>query len=332
MTNLTKTEQQAYEQYVHTPTQAQQALYQLAQEIYGTTGISTGSAVLDHYMIPTRQNWVRLWVGASGHGKSTMLRAIAMNAAKKLQKEGAKDLYVAHITYEEAVDAQEIYYEKGDFTAEDFWRGKVEPSKVLQAGMNRAALPIYWLGESMMKSSVDSVPMTIDLCMAGLRAIWKIEGKLPAVIMLDYVQEIHVEGQGKRTELVFQAMQKVVSMGIRTKCAIELAVQANQVSLDRNPPIPTARDIEYSHKIFQKATNAVATWRPWMTHKDNQDAMENGIPLKGPDGENHMYPLSPNLTVCRPLKHRPGLLRMSVPIEIHPSTLEITDLMTIPRR
>jgi hypothetical protein len=245
-----------------------------------------------------------------------------------LKMEGKDDkLYVAHITYEEAVDAQEIYYQQGrSYTNEQFWRGEVDPAEVMKSGLTRPELPIYWLGESMVRSDPDSPPMTIDLCLAGLRAIWKVEGKLPSCIVLDYVQEVEVDliPGTKRTERVIEAMRQVIRMGTLTGCAIELGAQARRSSLSNNPPLPNADDIEWAHYIYQKATNVVGLWRPWTTHSKDMNALAHGIPV------NHKnFPLSPMLTVASPLKHRPGLLPMAVPMEVDPSTLTIKDFPDI---
>ena len=125
---LTKDEELAYGQFVHNPTQAYQAYYELAKKLHGTRGVSSGSRNLDFYMIPTRGPWVRTWLAAPAQGKSTVLRVIAFNEANRLVMENATDkFYVAHISYEEAVDAQEIYYQRDrHYSNEDFWRGKVD--------------------------------------------------------------------------------------------------------------------------------------------------------------------------------------------------------------
>lgn len=315
-------EERAYANYVHTPTESNNALLAMAKKMHGSRGVSSGSRVLDRVMIPTRGPWVRIWVAAPGNGKSTQLRTIAMTEARRLVEDGLSDkFYVAHITYEEAVDAQEIHYQmKKEYTNEQFWRGEVEPSRIIKGGLTRPDLPIYFLGESMMKSNINSPPMTIDMVMSGMRAVYKIEGKLPSVIVLDYAQEIVVTEGGSRTEKIIEAMRQVMRMGTLTGCAIEMGVQAKQVVLDKNPPIPDQGDIEWAFFLYQKATNAVALWRPWVTHREDARASENGIVVSS-----QHYALSPNLVVARPLKHRPGLLRETIPFLLDPGTLEVKD-------
>lgn len=321
---LTDDEQTAYHQYVHTPSQSYNEVVTLSKKLHGTTGVSSGSKQVDFYMIPTRGPWVRAWLAAQAQGKSTWLRMIAITEARRLVKNKLDDkLYVAHITYEESTDAQEIYYlQDRKWTNEDFWRGKVDPAAVIKAGLKRPELPIYWLGESMARSNIETPPMTIDLCIAGMRAIWKIEKKLPSCIILDYVQEVEVKmirGQ-TRTERIISAMRDIVRMGGTTGCAIELGVQARRSSLKNNPPLPEPDDAEWAHHIMQKATNACGIWRPWTTHSDDQSVLRNGVMVNGKS-----FPLDPNLTVVRSLKHRPGQKGPTIPLILKPDTLEVID-------
>lgn len=326
--DLSPEERLAYGQFVHNPTQAYQSHVELSKKLFGTKGVSSGSTNLDQVMIPTRGPWVRVWVAAQAQGKSTMLRVIAYNAAKKLVRENLTDrFYIAHISYEEAIDAQEIYYQMDrQHTNEEFWRGQVDPDKVVAGGLSRAELPIYWLGESMSRSEIDSPPMTIDLCLAGMRAIYKTEGLLPACIVLDYVQEVEVGPYmgAQRTEKVIHAMKQIMRMGTLTGCAVELGAQARRTSLANNPPLPGSDDLEWAHYVSQKATNMVGLWRPWTTHKNDEDARNYGISIDGVS-----YNLSPMLTVARPLKHRPGLLSQSIPMKVNPDTLEVEDFQGV---
>jgi hypothetical protein len=323
---LDEDEQLAYDQFVHNPTQSYKAFYELGKKLHGTKGISTGSKNLDQIMVPTRGPWVRTWVAAQAQGKSTFLRIIAFNEASRLELNGLTDkFYVAHISYEEAVDAQEIYYQRNrHYTNEDFWRGTVRPEDIIKGGLQRAELPIYWLGESMSRSDPDSPPMTIDLCLAGIRAIYKVEKKLPSCIILDYVQEIEVDpySSGTRTERVIEGMKQVIRMGTLTGCAIELGAQARRSSLKNNPPLPDQDDLEWAHYVSQKSTNMVGLWRPWTTHNHNENALKYGVPVL--EGKSN-YPLSAMLTVAKPLKHRPGKLGQLVPMEVNPDTLTIKD-------
>lgn len=328
----------AYKNFVHKPAESYRVLVELAKQLYGSRGVSSGSKNLDKVCFPTVKSWVRVWLAAQGQGKTTMLRAIALQEAQKLKELEAlpdghpgqipKDrFYVAHMTWETAVDAQEPYYHiNRTYTMKDFWHGKVDPARVIQGGLDRAELPIYWLGESMDRTDPDSPRMTVDLCIAGMRALWREDGKLPSCLILDYVQEVEVAGNPnmQRTERVIEAMRQIIHLGIETGCAIELGAQARRSSLSNNPPLPQADDVEWAHYVIQKATNVVALWRPWTTHGKDQNALRNGIPLNGVT-----FPLSPELVICSPLKHRPGVLGYAVPIKLFPDTLKIEDFPSV---
>jgi len=326
MTKLTKDQEAAYHNYVHTPTESNTAFIELGKQISGTKGISLGSSNLDFVIIPTRPGWYRYHLARPGEGKTTMLNAIALNEANRLENEGLTDrYYVARITWEEAADSQELHFQRNrTYTNAEFWRGEVPVDKMIASSMDRPNLQVYTLGDSMLKTTMDSMRMTVKVVIDGLMAIWYIENKKPSLITLDYAQEIEVEGShNKRTEDVIQAIQDVMYLGIKFKCPLEIGVQAAQRSLDNKPwPIPSQRDIEWAFYIHQKATTGIAYWRPWVTHKDDQKIKNKGNMIGIGDKE---YRFSPNLMVASTTKHRPGLIPKAIPFLLYPDTLTIED-------
>lgn len=326
MTRLTKEQEDAYHNYVLTPSESNAAFIELGTQISGTKGVSLGSPNLDHVIIPTRPGWYRYHLARPGEGKTTMLNFIALNEADRLVREGLTDqYYVARITWEEAADSQELHFQRDrTYSNDDFWRGHVKLTELIAGGINRPNLPIYTMGDSMLKTKIHSLRMTIDVVINGLMSIWYIEKKKPSLITLDYAQEIEVkENKGKRTEEVIQAIKDVMFLGIKFKCPMEIGVQAGQRSLDNRPwPIPSQRDIEWAFYIHQKATTGIAYWRPWVTHKDNVKIKSNGNKIKFSEKE---YVFAPNLMVASTVKHRPGLIPLMIPFKLFPDTLRIED-------
>lgn len=327
---LNETEETALESFVHTPIEANAAFVELANTIHNTTGISTGSPILDQFIFPTRPTWVRTWKARPGEGKTTMLTILAATEARRLLKEKIKNRYVAYISYETAVDTQEIHFQERSYDKEKFWRGEVPMDAVIRGGVRRSDLPIYIFGESMMKSGIGSPPMTINMVVAGIYGLYKTQGILPSLLILDYAQEIQVERHHqKRTQDIIEAIGDVIRMGTLVKCPIELGSQAKQTSVDKNPPIPALEDSEYSYYISQKSAIDVGMWRCWVTHKDNPAAQQNGIKVTGWEGT---FPLSPNLTVFRANKNRYGMLKMAVPALVDVEKLRIQDIESVSRQ
>ncbi len=323
----------AYANFVHSPAEAYRVSVELAKVLYGSRGVSSGSKNLDEVCFPTIPSWVRVWLGAQGQGKTTVLRIIANLEADKLLELEAQDkipkgkFYVAHMSWETAVDAQEPYYHSNrKYTMEDFWKGKVDPALVIQGGLERSKKPIYWLGESMDRTTPDSRAMTVDLCIAGMRALWREDGKVPSCIVMDYVQEVEVAGNPNRprTERVIEAMRQIIHLGTEVGCAIELGAQARRVSLQNNPPLPNADDVEWAHYVIQKATNVNGIWRPWTTHAGDKNARQYGI-----ECNSEFFDLTPELVLVRPLKHRPGRLGYTVPMQVYPDLLKIIDFKSV---
>ena len=329
--DLTPQEETALTSYVHTPLESQAAFVALGKKIYGTTGISAGSPMLDQFIFLNRPGWVRTWLGRPGEGKSTIMRILAMTEARRLIAENLTDkYYVAFVSYEESIDSQEIHFRDKIYTTEDFWRGKVSPEQVIRSSVNRPNLPIYWFGESMMKSSINSPAMTISMCIAGITGVYKNEGKKPSLIVIDYAQEVEVEHKGrKRTDDVIAGMRDILKLAEHIGCPVELGSQAKQSSRERKPPIPDLDDTEYSYFLAQKSQNVVGIWRCWSTEKDNASAQTNGIKLSG---WREPFDLKPNLTVLQPNKSRYSMLKMAVPVLVNVEEMRIEDLESAKRQ
>lgn len=323
---LSDTEEVALSTYVHSPQDSQTAFVKLAETIYGTSGISAGSTLLDTFIYPNRPGWVRTWIARPGELKSTMLRIIAKTEAERIIRDGEQDSkYVAFVTYEEAVDTQELHFQKKDYTNDDFWRGLVSPERASKSSMSRLDLPIWWFGDSMLKSTLAPPPMTLNMVMAGIMGVEKAYGLLPSLLLLDYIQEAQVEredGMDRKAKII-QGMGDLIRLGEIVGAPIELGSQAKQTSADKSPPIPGPRDGEYSYYPEQKSTGVNGIWRVWNTDRDNLEYQREGVKLAG---WRTRFDLEPHLTVFRPAKARHTMLKMPVPALVDPTTLTITDL------
>ena len=59
----------AYENFVHSPTESYRVAVELAKELYGSRGVSSGSANLDKVCFPTIKSWVRVWLAAQARAR-----------------------------------------------------------------------------------------------------------------------------------------------------------------------------------------------------------------------------------------------------------------------
>lgn len=320
---LDDTEKVAMERFVHTPKEAGVALYRLAEQLYGTEGISSGSPLMDYFIPPNRPGWTRIWKARPGELKTTMLRIVAKEESKRIKRERELDKCVIIVTYEEAVDAQELLFT--GVNTDRFWKGLVDPVDVEAATLKRNELPIYWIGESMMKSSPDQSPMSVNMVMAGINAIRKSYGLTPTVVLWDYIQETQVDRASKdRKQKIIDAMGDVIRMCKLLGISIDMGSQAKQKSIDNLPwPIPIQGDSEYSFYPEQKAQNVIGIWRVWNTHRSNPAAQAHGIKLQGWDTE---FDLEPNLTVFRSSKTRYAMQRKELGVLIDPVTMTVKEI------
>lgn len=319
---LTKRQADAIKYFVHTPEQGIAKLHQLAQKIREGGGVTIGSPLLDRNIVSTIPGFVRTWVASPGNGKSTILRAIAKHNALNLVNTGQDDKkYVAIITYEEPIEVQELYLMTRQFSNTDFWRGKIEPNKIVEGFSDRVTLPIYTIGESI-GLELNTPRMTIDVVMDAIEGIKAESGLEPAVILIDYAQEIQVNDEDdNRTKNIIQGMRDVLGMAVRLGCPVEIAVQASREALQNKPyPIPQAHQMEWANFLFQKPGVVVSTWRVATSHQN-----ETTIPYYDFQNQEHQIPNHPHLTIFKVLKHRPGAIAKGMPVRLNPDTLQFSD-------
>jgi len=320
---LDDTEEIALEKFVHTPYQSGQALIKLAEQLYGTEGISLGTPLLDYFIPPTRPHWTRVMIARPGELKSTWLRIMAKIEAQKNNDNGWNDKCVVIVTYEAGIDTQELYFT--DLDKEKFWKGMLEPETVQVSVNRRQELKIFWIGESSLKTSVTDARMSPNMVMAGISAIKKAYGMAPSLVLWDYIQETQVDRASlDRKQKIIDAMGDVIRMCDLLAIPFEVASQAKQTSLERLPwPIPEKGDSEYSFYPEQKGSTAVGSWRVWETHRDNENVQRNGIKLQG---WKEPFEMHPNLTILRSSKARYGKQRMAVPALVDPVAMTVSDL------
>lgn len=333
MSNLNKidlddTEEIALEKYVHTPAETQLALYELAKLLYGSPGISAGSPLMDLFIPPNRPQWVRIWIARPGELKSTMLRIIAKEEALRLQREGIKDKCVVIVTYEEAADAQSLLFHPA-LDPEKFWDGMIEPAKVKAATLRPNTLPIYIIGESMLKDTPSDAPMTVNMVMAGINGIKKAYGQTPSLVVWDYIQETTVKGdKGNRTPNIIEAMGDVIRMCGILGIPFDAGSQASQASLE-NLPLPIPKKFQGSYSIYpeQKAHIVIGMWKVWETHRDDINIQTNGLKLGKPWKAS--FELHPFLTVFRSSKARHSKQLYPYACHIDPVNLAVKDLKQV---
>jgi hypothetical protein len=323
----------------HTPADAQTALIHFAEKLYGTTGVSSGSKNLDAIMVPTRPPWIRTWLAASGHGKSTQLRVIAKTEARRLVDADIGDRYAAILTYEEAIDSQELHMVSGNFTKMDVWYGRVPPQLVAEAAADRVLLPIYMIGKSMYKAELTGRKNvyhqpTIHDAIDVMMHLWTKDQIRPSVICIDYIQKVHINKRGlsldAKTLRIAEGLSDISQMALEMECAIEMGSQARKEVLTRRDPIPTEIDNEWSNAIFQESTEMVALYRPWAHNEARKKAIKDGrgFDLLRDDGTKSNVPFTPDLVIARPLKNRPSAMPNTIAYRIRPDSLEVVDFPT----
>lgn len=318
----------AFEHYVQSPAQAQADFERFTREIRNTDGITTGSRALDRVVPAVRGGQVLMVIMPTGHGKTQFLNSIAKREAIRLEKLGTTNRYSAVLTYETAPEHVSTFLQRDKtYTLDDMWDGKVSEADIIAGGLNRASLPLYIIGESMMRSNLDSPEMTITKAQDALRGIWYDSGKTktPSLLCIDYIQEVITsERTGKEVERMLQAIKEIVRLGQVGNFAIVLASQARQEVMDRKSknPMPGLRDSAWSARPPQKATTVLGGFRPFNIWGD--DPTKNQVALEDPHTIERSLAIHPDMLLFKLLKvrHRKNRNPMAIPTRLNGETLE----------
>lgn len=253
--------------YIHPPQRASNGYVKLATELTEGRGVKFGFNI-DDAIIPARPGKVFDVIARPGHGKTSLMLAMATNEAKEIARRGESDeTYVGYVTWETPVEELDAFLQDmPGYTVTDLAWGRVPVSEIRKNSIKRVNLPIWLFGMSLYGSSFRSKPFTIETLYDSIEHIYKKYGKKPSALFLDYIQRIPVPNERERYMQVTAATHMVRKLSVEAKTPIFLGVQANQRIDDRGSPIPTMRDAEWSAAITQDADTVVGLWRPIRTH------------------------------------------------------------------
>lgn len=321
---LTDTEKDALRQFVYQPQRAS-ANYVQAAKAMRDNGIKMG-CVLDKYIIPARPGKVTAVLGRPGMGKTSYMAAIGKAQAKEIVRLGLQDKeYVAFVTWETPVEELEAFFQELDgYNVSDLAWGRVPDDALIEASIKRPELPIWTIGNSITETSIESDPMIVEKVYRAIVAIYKEYGLKPRVILADYIQKIPIERAADKIDKVSRAVAMIRRLSVALSTPVFLGCQARQVVDDRDRPIPTMRDAEWSSTILQDADCAISVWRPIRTFLPSERPT-----IEVPHRSGNHYTNDDNLMVVRLLKQRWESGSGEWAINMDMSTLEISDRVLV---
>lgn len=323
--SLTSADKNVLEQFVYPPQRATANYVKAAKEMK-TNGVKFG-CVLDNHIIPARPGKVFAILGRPGMGKTSFMAAVAKQEAKNIVKQGRQNKeYIAFITWETPVEELEAFFQDTEtFNVTDLAWGKVPDEEIIRASISRPGIPIWTIGSSINDTNISSEPMIVESVYQAIIAIYKEYGMTPRAIFCDYIQKIPIKKSADRSEKVARAVAMIRRLTVTLGTPAFVGCQARQVVDDRDRPIPTMRDAEWSATILQDADAAISIWRPSRTFGvDERPTIE--VPYKS----GQYYANNDRLLVVKLLKQRWESGSGEWALSMDMSTLKIDDLVQVP--
>jgi replicative DNA helicase len=190
----------------------------------------TGIEDIDKVMNPMRSGYLVPILGSTNNYKSAFMSIICSNAVSQLQNENE---IIVIANWEDSVEDKGIWDLAGmtriDTTAMD--RGELSDSewkRLLDASIDRAELPIYYIGHSdqdMRRRPRLTLPQVWNI----LDHVYDYHGKRARLIALDYLQRIRPHGQRRDWRVaMMENVDMAKDMAIAFSCPVILGTQAGR--------------------------------------------------------------------------------------------------------
>lgn len=214
-------------QWIHTPAESSQRYVEYAQQIKDSPGLDYG-CVMDNDVVPLHAGEIECVIARPGHGKTAWMSYRARRAAQQIVQRGEADKKVVlYFTWETPIEQLEANIQSGNsYTVSDVAWGKVDMDSLKADSMNRVDLPIWIGGKSILDRNSRGPRMNIDQVFENIRSLKEDFGVEPALICLDYLQIIPVEGKHDRASEVAEATYQAKELLIDVGCPGILGIQA----------------------------------------------------------------------------------------------------------
>jgi len=233
---------------------------------------------LRDYVRPILPGEVALVCGLSRNGKSFLIKKFLYEETMKLMARGVSNKCTVLVTWEESVEMVAAS-----------WLAKasgISSTKMLFGGIGRkeyatlegtvaikvAQYPIYIIGSSI-KRTKDGRRKKPNMTMQGvdeaLNWIMNIQGKDPVFIAGDYAQRVPMTGRTELTNHMRSVFQWYSDVAFWAGCPTMWGTQAKQNVGDRQIPMPTLYDSEWSAYAGQSCDHYYGVMMPKNSHNVN---------------------------------------------------------------
>lgn len=275
--------------------------------------LKTGITNLDGYLHGLMPGEMMVVLGNTGQYKTGFMQFMARHVVTQLKMWPTTDKkpVVVYCSWENLVE-QLGYYDMMSMSglqAESAWYGSLSDDDLITFNAARKAREVMdlWLVGRSLTRRTETVQMTIENVERALVATTQKYSVFPAIIFLDYLQEIPGPGSDMR-ERTMNNVGRAKEMGLRLGCPIVMAAQAGRAVLERDWKMPQLHDCMESARIEQAADKVIGLWYPCKTEPKKATIEKLGY-----------LPVNDSVLLAAILKNRFGRTLSEVVLEVDPA-------------
>ncbi len=293
---------------LYSPTQLQANVQREAEKLYDRENtLSYGIESLDSYpnIVPLANGWIRSILARAGHGKSTHAVYLAIREARRLHDMGIEDRCALYWTNDQTVeDIAAMAWADHVLSPSDFVWGRLAPDAVRKALAGKEQLPLWMIGYSV---SEERTPprMTYENVYAAIESMRSKYGVKPSLVVIDYIQNVPIEGRMSRaeavTEATIRAKELINTLGVKGIICVQAKRELMVETADK---IPQAHHCQWADSIAQVSHQIIGQWRPILTESGGKLlSIRVHNPATG-HMEERTYPVTQDLFVMQIVKQR----------------------------
>lgn len=280
-------------------------------------GMKWGTARMNNRILPLGNAKMGAIVALPGAGKTTLAVSLVRNYVKELMQCNVKNKAVLYISVDQvAEDIVSIFMANKEHTVTDFAEGRVSHDELRRLSAQFVEMPLYIFGKSSVEQRKRQPRMTYENILMGIDEMEKHVHCTPALIVVDYLQNVPIERHTDRREQVGETVIQMRELCLSVPCPILNLVQAGRASQDRDIKIPTPQDAQHNSAIEQEMDVMLGIWKPKLTEIGKTEVEFGGVDI----------PINDNLLFAGLTKQRRKPAGFVFPLNFNGGTLELSDI------
>jgi len=280
-------------------------------------GMKWGTTRMNNRILPLGNGKMGAIIALPGAGKTTLAVTLVREYVKELVQCNVKNKAVLYISVDQvAEDIVSIFLASKEHTVTDFAEGRVSHEELEKLSAEFVEMPLYIFGKSSVEQRKHQPRMTYENILLGIDEMERHVHCTPALIVVDYLQNIPIERHADRREQVGESVIQMRELCLSVPCPILNLVQAGRASQDREIKIPTPQDSQHNSAIEQEHDVMLGIWKPKLTEIGKQHVEFGGRDI----------PITDDLLFAGLTKQRRKPAGFVFPLNFNGGTLELNDI------